>query len=138
MTNQVWQFSPFISVPIFTAGALSRSLDLAEIRRDSAIIAYESSIENAFRDVANALSAVETLEDRLTAQEKLVKATEKRLELSQLRYDAGIENYLAVLDSKRELYTAQQNFILLKAQDLTAKVTLYRSLGGGLPLQSDK
>ena len=55
-----------------------------------------------------------------------------------MRYDAGIENYLAVLDSKRELYTAQQNLILQKAGEINSKITLYKAVGGGAVLNNKK
>ena len=129
--SQVWRFSPQITLPIFTGGRLKNNLDLAEVRKDIAVVAYEDAIETAFREVADALSAVSTSDERVQAQQNLVDAASKRTGLSNMRYDAGIENYLAVLDSKRELYLAQQNLILQNAAEINAKIALYRSLGGG-------
>jgi len=132
--SQVWTFSPQISLPIFTGGRLKNNLDLAEIRKDIAVVNYENTIEVAFREVSDALSAVSTFDERVKAQSDLVNAAKRRTELSTMRYDAGIENYLAVLDSKRELYTAQQNLILQKAGEINSKITLYKAVGGGAVL----
>lgn len=129
--SQVWTFSPQITLPIFTGGRLQNNLDLAEIRKEIAVVAYEDTIETAFREVSDALSAVSTYDERVQTQQELVHAASKRRDLSTRRYDAGVENYLAVLDAKRELYSAEQNLILQKAGEINAKISLYKALGGG-------
>jgi len=135
---QVWRFFPQISVPIFTGGRLQKSLDLAEIRKDIAIIQYEKTIQTAFRDVSDALSTVKTYDERIGAQQDLVKAAARRATLSQKRYDAGIENYLTVLDAKRALYEAQQALIVQRGQEISGKIALYKAVGGGITVLSDK
>ncbi|MFP4313575.1 MAG: efflux transporter outer membrane subunit [Alphaproteobacteria bacterium] len=130
--TQVWSFAPQIELPIFTGGRLKNNLDLAKIRKEKAVVEYESVIESAFRDVADSLSAVSTYEGRIEAQQNLVNAAKKRVDLSTLRYDSGVENYLAVLDSKREFYTARQNLVLQRAAGIHAKIGLYKSVGGGV------
>lgn len=130
-SSQIWTFAPQISLPVFTGGRLKNNLDLAEVRKDIAVVAYEKAIETAFREVADALSAASTFDDRLEAQENLVESAARRAELSERRYDAGVENYLAVLDAKRGLYTAQQNAILIRAGKLANLINLYKALGGG-------
>lgn len=131
-SNQFWRLAPSISFPIFTWGRLSNNLELAEIRTDRSIVAYEQTIETAFQEVANALAAVSTYAEQIKAQKQLVKATSSAQSLSELRYQEGIDNYLTVLDSEREYYAAQQNYIRAKAQEVTARINLYRSVGGGL------
>jgi outer membrane protein TolC len=106
-------------------------LDLAEIRKHRAVLDYERSIETAFREVADALSAVSTYDERVTAQADLVAATEAATRLSELRYNAGVESYLSVLDAKRQLYAARQEVIRQKAAGLKAKISLYKAVGGG-------
>lgn len=130
-TSRIWTFSPQINLPIFTGGRLSNNLELSEVRKEIAVVDYERTIETAFREVADALSAVSTLDDQLTAQQNLVRAAARREDLSQKRYEAGIESYLAVLDAKRELYEAKQNEILLRRQQAANRIALYKSLGGG-------
>jgi multidrug efflux system outer membrane protein len=129
--SRYWQFSPSVRIPVFTAGRLKNSLDLAEIRKHRAVLDYERSIETAFREVADALSAVSTYDERVTAQADLVAATEAATRLSELRYNAGVESYLSVLDAKRQLYAARQEVIRQKAAGLKAKISLYKAVGGG-------
>lgn len=129
--NQFWQFSPSLSLPIFTWGRLSNNLELAEIRSHQAIIAYEQAIETAFRDVADALAGVTTYREQAQAQQRLIDASADAVRISELRYREGIENYLAVLDARRELYAARQARLRVKAGETAARIRLYKAVGGG-------
>ncbi len=126
-----WSFVPQITVPIFEAGRNKATLDLAEIRKETAIAQYERTIQGAFREVADELAARKTLASQLQAQTNLVGATQSAYDISDARYKQGIDNYLSVLDAQRSLYTAQQNQIDLEKQRLANLVNLYKALGGG-------
>jgi len=126
-----WTFSPSINIPIFTAGSLKASLDAAKIQKDINVATYEKSIQTAFREVADALAAKGTYDDQLKAQQDLVQASQEYYDLANLRYRQGIDNYLTVLDAQRSLYSAQQQLITDRLNQLNSSVTLYKALGGG-------
>ena len=130
-SSQVWRFAPQISLPIFTAGRLKNNLSLSEVRKELAVVEYEDTVEQAFREVSDALSTAATVDARFIDQNALVQTAEKRLLLSEKRYEAGIESYLAVLDAKRELYTARQNEIRIRSAKATNRINLFRAVGGG-------
>jgi multidrug efflux system outer membrane protein len=127
-----WIFSPQLVLPIFDAGRNKANLSLAEVRTDIAIASYEKTIQVAFREVADALSARATLAEEIAAQETVRASQAARLELAQARYKNGIANYLDVLDAERELFSAEQQLLQTKLLKITNTVDLYRSLGGGL------
>ncbi|MBV5317197.1 MAG: efflux transporter outer membrane subunit, partial [Desulfobulbaceae bacterium] len=129
--SDVWTFSPQIVLPIFDAGAHSAQLQVAEVDRDIAVAQYEQAIQTGFREVADALALRGTIDEQLTAQRALVKATGTRYLLAQARYDQGIDSYLNVLDAQRSLYSAQQGLIATRLTRLANLVTLYKVLGGG-------
>nr|WP_304488817.1 AdeC/AdeK/OprM family multidrug efflux complex outer membrane factor [Bordetella sp. 15P40C-2] len=126
-----WSFAPSISVPIFAGGALRAELDVAKVRKNIQIAQYERAIQVAFREVADALAGQGTLENQIEAQGLLVAAYQRAYDLSQSRFDQGIDDYLSVLDSQRSLYTAQRTMVETRLARLTNLVTLYRVLGGG-------
>ena len=126
-----WSFIPQINLPIFTAGRLKANLEYSEIQRDINVAAYEKSIQNAFREVADGLAAQGTYSAQVQAQNDLVTATREYYELAQQRYDEGVDNYLIVLDARRELFAARQALLSYQLQQLTSEVALYRALGGG-------
>ncbi|HVJ55296.1 MAG TPA: efflux transporter outer membrane subunit [Aliidongia sp.] len=126
-----WSLAPNISLPIFTAGETQANLDLAKAQKKIQIAQYEKTIQTAFREVADALAARGTYGRQVQAQLDLVAATEDSLNLSQMRFKAGVDSYLPVLDAERSLYTAQQTLLGLKQAQLTQQATLYKALGGG-------
>lgn len=126
-----WNWGPTISVPIFQGGALSAQLEGAQVARDIAVASYEKSIQSAFREVADALAARGTIDTQLAAQTALVKAASEAYRLSEQRFAGGIDSYLAVLESQRQMVAAQQALIRLEQQRAANLVTLYKVLGGG-------
>jgi multidrug efflux system outer membrane protein len=129
--SEAWSFSPTLSLPIFTGGSNKATLDLARVRRDQAVVRYEQTIQTAFREVADALDAVAALTRQEQAQQALKDATERNLVLSEQRYQQGADDYLAVLDARRELLSASQQLVAVTLSRLNNRITLYRALGGG-------
>lgn len=129
--SRAWSFMPQIRIPIFEAGRLQASLDVAEIQRDITIAQYEKAIQSAFREVADALADRATLAEQLDARRKLVEATQKSFELSEARYKGGVDSYLNLLDAQRSLYAAELELISVRLSDATNRVALYKALGGG-------
>ena len=126
-----YSFLPQITVPIFQGGRNRAQLDLAEVRKEQAIVAYEKAIQTAFKDVSNQLANRATLDKQLDAQHRLVAAAQKVYKISEARYKFGIDSFLSVLDAQRELYTFQQEEIEIQRKRLSNLVHLYKALGGG-------
>ncbi|WMD20058.1 efflux transporter outer membrane subunit [Achromobacter seleniivolatilans] len=129
--SRAWNFAPSISLPIFDAGRRQSTLDLAEVRRDQAVSAYEKTIQTAFKDVSDALSARRWLAEQVEVLRATVDAQSERARLAQLRYDHGASPYLEVLDAQRDLLTAQQKLVQTRRALLSSRVGLYAALGGG-------
>tara|TARA_R110000850_G_scaffold275936_1_gene416332 strand:- start:23822 stop:25372 length:1551 start_codon:yes stop_codon:yes gene_type:complete len=129
--SEAWTFAPRISLPIFAAGANKANLDVAKIDRDISVASYQKTVQTAFREVSDALAARGTLDAQLEAEESLVKAAQTSYELSKLRFDFGVDNYLVVLDSQRTYYGAQKDVISTRLARQQNLVTLYKALGGG-------
>lgn len=127
-----WIFNPAVSLPIFTAGRNEANLRLSKTQRDIAVAQYELAIQTAFRETADALAQRGTAARQIAAQEDLVKSATAALQLSQVRYQKGVDTYLSLLDAQRTLYAAQQTLITARMNRATNLVTLYRVLGGGV------
>ncbi len=138
--SRAWNFAPSISLPIFDAGRRSATVDLAEARRDQAVASYEQTIQVAFKDVSDALSARRWLAEQVEVLRATVAAQSERARLAQLRYDHGASPYLEVLDAQRDLLAAQQKLAQTRRALLSSRVRLYAALGGGtqasLPAQA--
>lgn len=131
--QRVWSFAPQITQPLFMGGQLQAELRLAEIRKSEAVAEYERAIQTAFREVADGLAGSATYSRQIEAQNRTVASAERRVELSTLRYRAGLEGRLEVLDAQRQLYAARQTQLDLKRDEIGNAVSLYKALGGGAP-----
>lgn len=126
-----WSFLPSINIPIFNAGSNRASLDTAKITKDIDIANYEKTIQTAFREVADALAQRATLDQRLSAQQRLADASATSYRLSEARYRSGIDSYLNSLVAQRSWYGARQNLISLRLVEQTNRINLYKAMGGG-------
>jgi multidrug efflux system outer membrane protein len=126
-----WSIAPQIIVPIFDVGGTRAKRDVALINKSVELANYEKAIQNAFREVANALATRSILDDKLKAQELLLQASQKRFDLTDARYKQGVDSYVDVLLAQQDLYAARQNLLQFQVARLLNAIALYRSLGGG-------
>lgn len=130
--NRAWMFAPNISVPIFEGGRLASNLDLSEIRKEIAIAQYEKTIQIAFKEVADNLSARKSLLDQVAIQARAVDAQNERVRLARMRYDNGSSSYFEVLDAERDLLNVQQQLVQVRRALWAARANLFSVLGGGI------
>ncbi|MGX5727950.1 efflux transporter outer membrane subunit [Metapseudomonas otitidis] len=129
--SRSWSFVPTLSLPIFDAGRNSANLDLAKVRKDSAVAAYEGTIQTAFREVADGLAATDTLRREERARRALANTTAETLKLAKARYQGGVDSHLRYLDAQRSNFINESAYIETSTQRQIALVGLFRSLGGG-------
>ena len=129
--SAVWNFTPQVTQPIFTAGRLKSSVRLQEALRDSALIQYEKTIQTAFTEVSNALIAHQRVRESRVQQELLVAALQDRTRLAYLRYRGGVDLLLNALDADRDLFQAELTLSQIRFSELDSVVQLYKALGGG-------
>jgi len=117
-------------MPIFDSRTWA-GLKASKVQRTIILTQYEKTIQTAFREVADALAVRGSMDQQVTFQESLVHAVSETHRLSGIRYERGLDSYLAVLDAQRSLYAAQQRLVTLRLARLTSLVRLYAALGGG-------
>ena len=126
-----WLFQPAVSLPLFDGGRTAGYVDIAEARKNSSIADYEKTIQQAFREVADLLSARGSLAEQRQATEAIVRAYQERLIVAEVRFKAGSASYLEVLDAQRELFAQQQAAVQIRRAQLSTAAQLYKALGGG-------
>ena len=130
--SNTWSFAPQLLLPIFDTGRNLANLDVSHARKNIAVADYEKTIQQAFREVADALAARSYLGEQVAAQRVVQDAQAERLRLLQLRFENGVASSLDVLDAQRELFTAEQALVQARLLRTTSAIDLYRALGGGL------
>jgi len=128
--NGAWSFQPSIVLPLFDAGRNSSNLDMANARNVIAVAEYEKSIQQAFREVADLLSARDRLGEQHAAIQANAEAQKRLLSLVKARYRAGIVSYLEVLDAQREANVTEQREVQVRREWFSAATQLYKALAG--------
>jgi multidrug efflux system outer membrane protein len=126
-----WSFVPSINVPIFNMGRNQANLDVARAQQETAITSYEQTIQQAFKEVSDALADRHGYMQQLDALNDLYQSNESSFTLSDARFQKGADSYLQVLDAQRNWYSAGQRLILGQQAYLASQINLYKALGSG-------
>jgi outer membrane protein, multidrug efflux system len=127
----LFSVGPQIRLPIFNAGRIRAGVDSAEARAQAALSQYQQTVQQAFREVADALVEFRKRREFRVQQETLAVAAGDTARLADIRYKGGVTSYLEVLDSERQFFDAELGLARSNRDELLAVVRLYRALGGG-------
>jgi multidrug efflux system outer membrane protein len=117
--------------PIFQGWRITSNYEAAKARLEQAVAQYQRSAQNGFREVADALVTIEKLEGVRLELEVGVTALQDATNLSRLRYDTGLANYLEILIADQQLFDQELALARVRGGQLNAVVQFYRALGGG-------
>lgn len=117
--------------PIFDGGRLRTERDLAIEQKQELVKAYRSTVLAALAEVDTVLGQIKSLDERRRLKQVELEQTRLAFNLSEIRYKAGAEDLMTVLDTQRNLSDVQNELGILKLKRLQATVSLYKALGGG-------
>ena len=117
--------------PIFTGGRIRSNVRLTEAQQQEAVLVYQQSIQQAFREVSDSLVAYRKNQEFRAQQELVTIAAQDATRLSNVRYGGGVTSYLEVLDSDTRYFDAQLSLAQAALNERLALVQLYNALGGG-------
>jgi outer membrane protein, multidrug efflux system len=120
-----------LSQPLYAGGALGANYDAARARFDQAVLAYRKAILVALQETSDSLVAYRRYGEEIGANERRRASAREVLRLSEMRYKAGVASFLEVIDSQRQLLSAETDLVNSRLNRNTAAVQLYKALGGG-------
>ena len=120
-----------VLAPIFEGGQLRARADIASTHRNEAAYRYRKIALTAFREVEDALAAIDHDATEEQALELQRDALRRSLRFATNRYRAGYSAYIEQLDAQRALLAVELSAVQARADRLTAMVDLYQALGGG-------
>jgi len=122
-----------ILAPLFEGGRLHAQADVAAARRDQAAYAYRKTALNAFREVEDALAAVQRTSEQELVLRQQRDVLARTLVQATNRYRAGYSSYLEQLDAERGLLSADLSLVQAANERLSATVSLFQRLGADGP-----
>jgi NodT family efflux transporter outer membrane factor (OMF) lipoprotein len=126
-----WLLDTTADLPIFNAGRLRANVRVTKAQQQQAILAYKKTIQQAFREVSDALIAVRKNREVRQDREKRFLAAEAQTKLAATRYFRGVTSYLEVLIAEQSRFESELAVVQALGNELLAVVALYRALGGG-------
>ena len=129
-SSKQWDYGVPVTVPIFTAGRIGGEVKGAEAFQEQALQSYLRTVQNAFREVEDALIDRTKSGQRLEALDRQILALRNYVYLAGLRYDEGYTSYLGVLDAERSLFNVELSYVSSQKALFRATVDIYKTMGG--------
>ena len=126
-----WSLAAGLVQPIFNGGALQAKKRAATAAYDAAQAQYQSTVLNAFLDVANALRAIDTDAEAVNATADAERLANESQGLVVRQYQLGAVSYLASLDAQRTYLSTRVALVQARAARFTDTAALFQALGGG-------
>jgi multidrug efflux system outer membrane protein len=136
--SKVWSFGVPLTVPIFTAGRIGGEVKAAEAFQKQALYSYLQSVQNAFREVDDALVDRAKSRQRLRVLAAQLKALNNYVRLGRMRYDEGVTSYLEVLDAERSRFNVELSYTTVQNVVFRSLISIYKAMGGGWVEQAEE
>jgi multidrug efflux system outer membrane protein len=126
-----WSVGGTLLGPVFQFGKNKKRVEMAQADANAALLNYEKTVQQAFREVEDALVKISTYKEELVAMKSQTKTAVESESLAYIRYDEGSTTYLEVLEQQRQSFSAQLELSSVKLNLLNSYIFLYKALGGG-------
>ncbi|MEM9382584.1 MAG: TolC family protein, partial [Planctomycetota bacterium] len=131
VTNSFVDVGFDVFAPLFTGGFLESNVEIERARTEALAANYEQAVLVAFREVEDALIAVQTFREEYRAAQREVAAASNAVDIAWIRYEDGLTSFLEYLQVERDLFNAELRRSQIYQGQLNSVVDLYEALGGG-------
>jgi outer membrane protein, multidrug efflux system len=115
----------------FDFGRLRSRVAASEARALQGLASYEQTVATALEETEGAFSGFNRNAQRAMRLELAAGSAEEAAQLARTRYEAGVTDFLAVLDAEREALANRDQWMQAQTGTATSLVAVYRALGGG-------
>lgn len=126
-----WSLGPALAMTIFDGGARQAQVEQARAGYEAQVASYRLTVLTALREVEDYLVQLRVLEQEQLAQNRALEAARESLRLIQNQYDAGLIDYLSLVQVETAALSAERSALSMTADRLVASVQLIAALGGG-------
>jgi multidrug efflux system outer membrane protein len=133
--NSRLQVGPVLTFPLFDIGRVRERVQVAEAGQDQAQAGYKATVLRALEESEGALVTYDRAHARLAILESAVRSSSRAADLAQQRFEAGLTDFLQVLDAERTLLDAENQLAIGHTTAATALVAVYKSVGGTWPIK---
>jgi len=131
---RAWSVGGSVLQPLLDSQRNLYQVYVADAQKRQALLQYQQSVQNAFREVSDALISRQQYAEELNQEQASVDAQRKADTIALARYRVGYASYFDVISADRDLFTAELSLSAARLNTLLSVVQLYRALGGGWSL----
>lgn len=120
-----------VAMPLFDAGSRRAKVRAQEAVLEQTRLTYKSTVLVALQEVEDALVALRGDIERVSRLKLASEAANNASLMARQRYDSGLSDFQAVLETQRTLLNTQDSVASANADVSSDHVRLYKALGGG-------
>lgn len=129
--SRVWSVISSLSYVIFKGGTLKANVRAQEAKVEQALNIYQKTLLTALKEVEDALSGYMSEKNRIEDLKGAVGAAQRALELAISKYDAGLVDFINVLETERTLQSLEDQLAQSQGNLVGYVIKIYKALGGG-------
>ncbi|MCW3108871.1 MAG: transporter [Segetibacter sp.] len=120
-----------LTQPLFQKKQLTTAYEIAKVEREKTVIQFRQSVLYAVGEVSDALVKIEKLQTEKSIATNRVNTLQKAITSANMLFSSGMANYLEVITAQANVLQSELELAAITREQLSAKIELYRSLGGG-------
>jgi multidrug efflux system outer membrane protein len=124
-----------MTFPLFDVGRVRERVQVAQAGQDEAQASYNATVLRALEESEGSLVTYDRAHARLSILESAVRSSSRAADLAQQRFEAGLTDFLQVLDAERTLLDAENQLAIGHTTAATALVAVYKAVGGTWPIR---
>jgi len=126
---------PTVTFPFLDVGRVRERVQVAQAGEDEAQANYNATLLRALEESDGSVVTYDRAHERLAILENAVRSSTRALDLSQQRFEAGLTDFLQVLDAERTLLDAENQLAQAHTAAAIALVAVYKAVGGTWPIR---
>ncbi len=126
-----WSLGPALAMTLLDGGARTASINYAKASYQAEVAGYRQTVLTALQEVENAISVLAVLNRESEVQLLALAASRESLQITRNQFEAGLIDYLSVVQVEASAYSAERTALQLENQRLNTTVDLIKALGGG-------
>jgi outer membrane protein, multidrug efflux system len=128
--SRAWAVTPALSWAAFDIGSARARLRGAEGATRESIAEFEQVVLRAIEETENALVNYREEQERLVRLADQARESTRAATIARTRYQAGVVDFLALLDAERTQLQAEDAVAQAEAGVFTSVIAVYKALGG--------
>jgi multidrug efflux system outer membrane protein len=128
--SRAWAVTPALSWAAFDLGSARARLRGTEGATRESLAEFEQVVLRALEETENALVNYREEQERLVKLNDQARESARAATIARTRYQAGVVDFLALLDAERTQLQAEDAVAQAEAGVFTSVIAVYKALGG--------